>query len=167
MENAENARYNFGEATSVDAESIGQPGQRRFRLLVRGGGQTAAIWMEKQQLQAIGEWFAEAVQKLDEAQGAGPDVESTPFGDIFDIDLQVIQIALGYQEDEDHFIIQAFDGTAAEAAFYCKLSRGQCRVLSRRIATVIAGGRPICPLCHTPIDAAGHVCPRSNGHSNH
>jgi hypothetical protein len=38
-------------------------------------------------------------------------------------------------------------------------------VLCRKIAEVIAGGRPICPLCGAPIEASGHVCPRSNGHA--
>jgi hypothetical protein len=29
---------------------------------------------------------------------------------------------------------------------------------------LVAAGRPICPLCHGPMDPAGHRCPRSNGH---
>jgi uncharacterized repeat protein (TIGR03847 family) len=165
----ERARYDFGEAVSVDAEAIGQPGQRRFRLLVRSTSQTASIWMEKQQLEGIGEWFEESVKKLDEEASAVPDVEPTPFGAIFDIEVQVLQVALGYQEDGGLFVIQVFDAESSveEPAFYCRLSRGQCRVLSRKIAEVIAGGRPICPLCFRPIDPEGHVCPRSNGHSVH
>src|SRR5690606_15964456 len=100
----------FGEALSVDAEAIGQPGQRRFRLLVRSTTQTAAIWMEKQQLQGIGEWFQEMVTKLDEESGDDiPDVEPTPFGAIFDVELQVLQVALGYQEDRGLFLLQVFD----------------------------------------------------------
>jgi uncharacterized repeat protein (TIGR03847 family) len=164
----ERARYDFGEALSVGAEAIGQPGQRRFRLLVRSTSQTASIWMEKQQLQGIGEWFEETVAKLDDEGGADmPDVEPTPFGAIFDVELQVLQVALGYQEDGGLFLIQVFDAeSSAEApAFNCRLSRGQCRVLSRKISEVVAGGRPICPLCGRPIDPTGHVCPRSNGHS--
>ena len=162
----ERARHDFGEAISVDAESIGEPGQRRFRLLVRSGNQNAAIWMEKQQLQGIGDWFDETIQKLDEEAAAPPDVEPTPFGAIFDLEIQVTQIALGYQEDRGLFVIQVFDAdaTADTPAFHCRLTRGQCRVLGRKITEVVAGGRPICPLCGTPIEAAGHVCPRSNGH---
>jgi uncharacterized repeat protein (TIGR03847 family) len=166
----ERARYDFGEALAVDAEAIGQPGQRRFRLLVRSTVQTAAIWMEKQQLQGIGEWFEETVKKLDEETAdAVPDVEPLPFGAIFDIELQVLQVGLGYREEGGLFIIQVFDAesSAEEPAFFCLLSRGQCRVLSRKIAEVVAGGRPICPLCGRPIEPTGHVCPRSNGHSLH
>jgi uncharacterized repeat protein (TIGR03847 family) len=169
MRPMESARHDFGEAVSVDAEAVGQPGQRRFRLMVRSSGQAAAIWMEKQQLAGIGEWFEETVKKLDDAGDNVPDVEPTPFGAIFDVEVNVLQVALGYQEDGGHFVIQVFDDQSSveEPAFHCKLSRGQCRVLARKISEVIAGGRPICPLCGRPIEATGHVCPRSNGHTPH
>jgi len=166
----ESARHDFGEAVSVDAEAIGQPGNRRFRLLVRSTSQTAAVWMEKQQLAGIGEWFEETVKKLDDDSGdKPPDVEPTPFGAIFDVEIQVLQVALGYQEDGGLFVIQVFDDQASveEPAFYCRLTRGQCRVLSRKISEVVAGGRPICPLCGRPMEPEGHVCPRSNGHTPH
>jgi uncharacterized repeat protein (TIGR03847 family) len=166
----ESARHDFGEAVSVDAEAIGQPGQRRFRLVVRSANQTAAIWMEKQQLQGIGEWFEESVKKLDEEKADNePDVEPTPFGAIFDVDVQVLQVALGFQEDGGRFVLQVFDDQSSveEPAFHCRLTRGQCRVLGRRIAAVVAGGRAICPLCGRPIEPTGHVCPRSNGHTPH
>lgn len=164
----ESARHDFGEAVSVDAESIGQPGQRRFRLLVRASAQTAAIWMEKQQLEGIGAWFEEIIQKLDEEQpNTEPDVEPTPFEASFDVELQATQIALGYQEEQERFAIQAFDAesTPSEPAFHCMLSRGQCRVLGRKIAEVIGGGRQTCPLCGTPMDPTGHTCPKTNGHA--
>jgi uncharacterized repeat protein (TIGR03847 family) len=166
----ESARHDFGEVVSVDAEAIGQPGNRRFRLMVRSTGQTAAIWMEKQQLQGIGEWFEESVKKLDEETGDNlPDVEPTPFGAIFDVEVQVLQVALGFQEDGGLFILQVFDDQSSveEPAFYCRLTRGQCRVLSRKIASVVSAGRAICPLCGRPIEPEGHVCPRSNGHGPH
>lgn len=138
--------------------------------MVRSSGQTAAIWMEKQQLQGIGEWFDEQVKKLDEERpDSTPDVESTPFGAIFDVEVQVLQVALGYQEDGSLFVLQVFDdqSTVEEPALSCQLTRGQCRVLSRKIIEVVSAGRPICPLCGRPIEPEGHVCPRSNGHSPH
>ncbi len=166
----ESARHDFGEAVSVDAEAIGQPGNRRFRLLVRSTSQTAAVWMEKQQLAGIGEWFEETVKKLDDESGSSlPDVEPTLFGAIFDVEIQVLQVALGYQENGGLFVIQVFDDQSSveEPAFVCRLTRGQCRVLSRKISEVVAGGRPICPLCGRAIEPEGHVCPRSNGHTPH
>jgi uncharacterized repeat protein (TIGR03847 family) len=164
----EPATHDFGEAVSVDAEAIGQPGQRRFRLMVRSANQTAAIWMEKEQLEGIGVWIQEVVDKLSEEQSAGqPDVDPTPFDEAFDVEMRASQIGLGYAEEEQRFAIHAFDAEAltTDPAFRCWLTLGQSRVLSRKIAEVVAGGRPICPLCSLPIDPTGHVCPRSNGHS--
>ena len=164
------AEHDFGRALAVDAEAIGRPGQRRFRLLVRGeGGTAAAIWMEKQQLDAIGTWFQEMVERLDREQPTDePDEDPGPFIEPFALDFQASQIGLGYAEEANLFALQAFDSErAAESGpptFRCFLSRGQGRVLSRKIAEVVAAGRPICPLCEMPIDPEGHVCPRANGH---
>ena len=33
-----------------------------------------------------------------------------------------------------------------------------------RARRVLAAGRPPCPLCGLPLDAAGHICPRQNGY---
>ena len=164
----ERAEHDFGQALSIDAESVGVPGQRRFRLLVQAGAHSAAIWMEKQQLAGIGTWFEEVLQKLDREQpSTEPDVEPLPFGAVFEVEFRASQIGLGYAEEDGLFAIHAFDesGAAGGPAFRCLINRGQSRVLSRKIAEVIAGGRPICPLCGAPIEAAGHVCPRSNGHA--
>jgi uncharacterized repeat protein (TIGR03847 family) len=164
-------QHDFGRALSIDAESIGRPGQRRFRLLARSAGETAAIWMEKQQLASIGTWIAETCERLDrERPTTDPDVEPDPFGAIFDVDFRASQIGLGYVEDEDVFAIHAFDIEARQGEqpdFRCFLTRGQGRVLSRKIESVVAAGRPICPLCSMPIEPEGHVCPRSNGHRAH
>ena len=164
----ERARHDFGDAVSIDAESIGRPGQRRFRLMVAALGQNAQIWMEKQQLEGIGDWFREIVERLDKDEPDGSaDEEPSPFGAIFDVELLATQIGLGYAEEEHRFALQVFDAESRRnnPAFQCRLTRGQCRVLHRKIAQVIAGGRPICPLCEMPIDPEGHVCPRSNGHA--
>ena len=78
--------------------------------------------MEKQQLQGIGDWIAEMIKKEDEANPATPvDVEPDPFGAIFDVELQVVQIGLGFNEDAKLFAIQAFDvqSSAAEPALQC------------------------------------------------
>lgn len=38
------------------------------------------------------------------------------------------------------------------------------RQFARRTLLVYAAGRPLCPLCGEPIEAAGHVCTRLNGY---
>ena len=163
----ENAEHDFGEALSIDAEAIGEPGNRTFRLMVKGTSQAASIWMEKQQLAGIAVWLDEVLERLNrEEPSAEPDVEPLPIGAIFDVEFRATQIGLGYSEEDHRFAIHAFDErmVGGAPAFRCLLTRGQSRVLSRKIAEVVAGGRPLCPLCDTPIDPEGHVCPKSNGH---
>lgn len=159
----------FGRALSVDAEAIGQPGQRRFRLLVSSSNQSASVWLEKDQLASIGAWLTETIERLDkERPTSDPDVEPLPFPETFDLDFRASHIGLGFIEDEEQFAFQAFDvrtpARSDSPFFRCFISRGQSRTLSRKISAVIAGGRPICPLCESPIDPQGHVCPKANGH---
>lgn len=163
------ASNDYGRIYSIDAEAIGQPGDRRFRLIVLADRQSASIWMEKQQLGSIGEWFKEMCERLDaEHAGIDPDVEAAVAPLNFNLDFRSRQLGLGYQEEDDVFVLQAFDLSAPMddplPTFRCMISRGQARVLSRTIERVVAGGRQICPLCENPMDPSGHVCPRSNGH---
>lgn len=163
----ENAEHDFGEAQSIDAEAIGEPGERRFRLLVQAASRAASIWMEKQQLAGIAVWLDEVIERLDREQpDNGPGAEPPTIGAIFDVEFNATQIGLGYSEEDGLFAIHAFDQRMAGGApaFRCLLTRGQSRQLSRKISEVVAGGRPICPLCDMPIDPEGHVCPKSNGH---
>lgn len=44
------------------------------------------------------------------------------------------------------------------------LGPAQARAFTRRCASTVAGGRPSCPFCGGPIDAAWHICPRANGY---
>ncbi len=163
--------HEFGSALSVDAEAVGQPGQRRFRLLVLSSYGSACVWMEKEQLTGIGVWLKDVVDRLDADRSAGdPDVEPLPFPDQFDVNLRAGQLALGYVEDRDVFAIQVFDmeadagATEPKPQLRCFLSRGQSRFLARKIGDVVAAGRKPCPMCGEPMDPEGHNCPRANGH---
>jgi uncharacterized repeat protein (TIGR03847 family) len=168
----ERAEHDFGRALAVDAEAIGEPGHRRFRLLLRSSSSSACIWMEKEQLAGIAAWFEETLDRLDKERPSDEaDVEPLPFGAIFALEFQAAQIGLGYVEDEDVFALHAFDAeryeeedAEKEPTLRCFLTRGQCRTLTRKIAEVVAAGRPICPLCERPMDPGGHTCPRGNGH---
>ncbi len=36
--------------------------------------------------------------------------------------------------------------------------------LSSSITYLVSAGRPVCPLCHTPLDGGPHACVKQNGH---
>lgn len=54
------------------------------------------------------------------------------------------------------------DPDVAEARF--RLTREQAAAFAARGRSLVRAGRPSCPICSQPMDPAGHVCPRSNGH---
>jgi uncharacterized repeat protein (TIGR03847 family) len=158
-------RHDLGPVASIDAEAIGRPGQRRFRLTISSRRGVASVWLEKEQLIAL-------AQALDELLGQGQhaldaeDTEPLPVPAAFDVDFRAVRLGLGYEETNDLFALHAYDtgDSNLEPSLRCELNRRQSQRLSRRIETVVAGGRPLCPLCQEPMDPTGHACPKSNGH---
>ena len=144
-------------------------------------GRAAALWVEKEQLQALG---LAVEQLLAEFQGktAGrppkqPPVETFPANPT--IDFKVGRLALGQDESEletgPRYVLLVYDleGSGSEeeepnqpATFACRATREQLRALSRNIAEVVAAGRPRCPLCGEPMESSdkSHGCVRANGH---
>lgn len=156
-----------GDVVRVAVEAIGEPGQRRFRLLAVIDQDTHVVWLEKQQLQALG---LALEQVLDQLPDAPPSFESGASVAGFDLDtrsqFRAGRMELGYDEAHDRLVVIAHDLEAAEAGarLTCRLTRQQARVLSAEAATVVAAGRPICPLCGNAMGPGPHVCPGQNGH---
>ena len=179
------ARFDFAAVDAIDAESIGEPGKRTFRVRILRGDDSAALWVEKQQLSALGEAIPRLIEQLD-SEDQHPNVDARPisyFPDDPTVDFKVGRLALGYAAQEDRLVLVAHDlgpdpdeddlglGADQEAdydpevpAFSCRFTREQARFLSNSCADAVAGGRPDCVLCHRPIDPEGHMCPRANGH---
>lgn len=40
----------------------------------------------------------------------------------------------------------------------------QAQELTNTITAIVPAGRPVCPLCGTPLDGSPHACVRQNGH---
>jgi uncharacterized repeat protein (TIGR03847 family) len=98
------------EAQRVRVEAVGQPGQRRFRMLVVVGGETYVAWMEKQQLQALG---LALEQMLSQLPDTGPSLEGGSLPGEFDTEtrrqFRVGRMELGYEERTDRVVIIAHD----------------------------------------------------------
>ena len=179
------AQYSFGPATRLQAQALGQPGQRTFRLLVENlDGRSACLWLEKEQLQALGlaveQLIAEAPGRLASASKPGPQPAAESFPPNPTIEFNVGRLALGQDESEleqgPRFVLLAYDAESAWAedqeepprlaTFSCRATRDQLRAVSRSIADVVAAGRPRCPLCGEPLENVTqvHGCVRTNGH---
>lgn len=165
--------YNFGTATYLEADAVGPPGQRRFRLLAHSAQGTVWLWLEREQLQALS-------MAIDELLGGMPALWSLQRATAKPVpramlpaskpalEVQVGQLGLGYDEERKLYVIQAHDIEAdVEGAptFVAWATRQQLETLTRQIGEVLAAGRPRCPLCHQPLSPGQpHSCPGHNGH---
>jgi uncharacterized repeat protein (TIGR03847 family) len=148
------------------AEALGEPGQRRFRLVVVVHGETCIIWMEKQQMQALGLAIGQILEQSPE-KGPADTVGEVP--GVIDEDtanqFRLGRVELGFVEDDGSIMINAYDSQDDEhTSITMRFSRPQSRELVTEAATLAAAGRPLCTMCGQPIDSSGHVCPEQNGH---
>lgn len=177
--------FDFESVTHIVADAVGLPGRRTFFLQARQGRAIVSLILEKQQVAALA---SSVLQLLDELQLQHPELDpaSSPdklpsLEEPIDPAFRVGQLGLGYDEEQDLVVLVAqalpdldeeedaeMGGTALEenlprARFFA--TRTQMRAMSEKALSAVDAGRPECPLCGRPIDAAGHFCPRTNGHA--
>jgi uncharacterized repeat protein (TIGR03847 family) len=160
--------HDFGPVDEIDAEAIGEPGHRTFRVLAERGSTTATLWVEKEQLQALGMIIEQQLARLTRRR----QTEARPilslagrFQGTATIEFKVGRMAIGYDERRGTFTLTAheIEGPESEPTFTCTATTPQVAALAEKISQVVAAGRPRCPLCGTPIEGT-HVCPLANGH---
>jgi uncharacterized repeat protein (TIGR03847 family) len=177
----------LGPVWLLGADAVGQPGQRRFRLFVQSARGSAILWMEKEQLNSVSLSLDHILAQLTEGQvlrveahvgeqrqptKMPPDFPKTPT-----YEFQVGQIKLAYEEERDIFLlsvapleIELQSGGEPQAilreedAVSFLFNQREAQELSGSITTVVSAGRPLCPLCHVPLDGGPHACVKQNGH---
>jgi uncharacterized repeat protein (TIGR03847 family) len=170
----------FGVIDRLQASSVGLPGQRTFRLqFINEDAESAALWIEKEQMQTLGSAIESLLAQLsgspfvDLASREGRQ-EAEPgagayFPDPPSVEFKIGKLALGYDETNQRFTLLVHDIEADQGGppgFRCLVTREQLQQLSQQIAAVALAGRPLCPLCSTPLVAGtAHFCPPSNGHA--
>ncbi|HZP57150.1 MAG TPA: DUF3090 family protein [Dehalococcoidia bacterium] len=158
----------FGVARSVDAQSFGQPGQRTFRLRIIGEAQqSASLWMEKEQLQALSLALKQALGQLEYDREMPPrTIDDFPV--VADHDFRIGRMGMGVNPGDTTVVLYLYElGTEDEdePTLRVRFTPDDSAALAARLDEIIAGGRPVCPLCGLAIDPGGHACVRSNGHS--
>lgn len=163
------AEWDLGAATALEAEAIGEPGQRRFRLRVTAGKVTASIWCEKEQVNSL----ATAVQQVlarhrreEERRPLAPQLLDFPNSPTHEF--LAGRIALGYDEDAHTLSLFATDIEAQEdrPTLRVDFSRDIARRFTVQAEQAVSGGRPTCPLCKQPLEGGQHLCPHTNGHGD-
>ena len=155
------ARHDFGECEIIQVESIGPPGERRFRLRADAETGSALLWLEKEELYELaltvkrllrtGVHNAEALQ--------APDEDFLPAT----IEFQVQQLALGHDRATGRYLIlaQISDDDGDAVALWARPE-----VLDQMADQAFAvhdAGRAKCPLCGAVMAAQkDHRCPRVN-----
>lgn len=170
----DDVRYDFAIVNRLEAEAIGRPGQRTFRLILGNErDETAVLWIEKEQLQALGEAIDRLLAHLSPRQLKRLDVAPgvpEPVGPLLDaptVEFKIGTLALGYEAEQRLCLLQAHDiegDPEGPATFRCLIRRSQFRRLSIQIAGIVATGRPLCTMCGQPLSGGAHFCPPSNGH---
>jgi len=167
----------FGPVHRLEADAVGSPGRRAFRIIVGSAHGTAWLRVERQQVEALAMLIEQLLTGLPAidlraSPQAPPDqpartVDSEPSPTL---EFRVGQLALGYDESQEMFVLLAHDVESdpdGPAEFSCLATRPQLRHLAQSIGPLLAGGRPRCPFCEAPLGSEKHVCPRANGHASH
>lgn len=156
----------MGLVNTFAAEAIGKPGKRTFRLTVGSEAGTAIIWLEKEQLLELGLHLKRTIGMLEEVEES-----QSPSPDFPGLDAPVIEFKLGKQAvefDEEDGIFRFWnydvEDEADVASLVFEATVAQVISFADESLRVCSSGRPICPLCHEPINPDGHFCSRSNGH---
>lgn len=153
----------FNLVDAIDAEAIGVPGERTFRLRIRAGNNRASLWMEKEQLAEIGRALSQILAELSQARGRaeGPAPSVGDFADP-DVDFRIARLGLDFQPEKQHIVLLADDREALESGGSTR-SHGAVRAqgpaaflrenYARSPTHRLEPGRPNrpwCALCHSP-----------------
>ena len=168
------------------AGSVGQPGDRTFYLQATSSGRVTSVVLEKFQVSLLAERIDELLDEVLRRTGGNPAIPAAaPAGlrDDAPLDLPLTEefrvgaIALAWDSDGDRVVIEAQEESEetieplaedlppdGPGVLRVRITPGAARAFAQRALQLVAAGRPPCPLCGLPLDAAGHVCPRQNGH---
>ena len=163
----------FERITSLKAHAIGQPGERRFRLLVEAtDGRTAVLWLEKEQLFNLAVTLKRliAVEESDvgELGAETPGMAAMPEPITPDFDFQIGRMGVQYNDQQGEVVIKAYSVGSPEDSDLPDMSLIADRAMANSFANdaikLCAAGRPLCPLCGAPMGPEQHICPMHNGH---
>lgn len=173
--------FDLPEVDRFTAGTVGPPGSRVFYVQATAGGQVVTLRLEKAQVAALAGYLAELLADLptpspeeipEPAELVEPVVAEWVVGQLgvaFDesLDRMVIradEVAVDDDEDAGGLELQA-DATGGGSARFA-LTRPQVAGFVVQAATLVASGRPPCPLCRRPLDPEGHMCIKTNGHKS-
>ena len=164
-------RYEFDEVTFLSVVAMGVPGKRTFFLIMGHKEEWVRVWLEKEQLEALGLAIDQFLFTLSQEHLNIPQkAEDTPLSDdvptgMPSAELEIDQITLGFDQEKAtlNFLVHVVGPQKVDQAVLdCRATLAQLKTLGNQAGSICAAGRPRCVLCGRPIDPTGHICPRDN-----
>lgn len=167
-ESAHAMTTDFGTARGIEARAYGEPGKRTFELRIVGGNyESASLWLEKQQVQAMALAFTQLLTQLNQPERRAKQIDTFP--ESADQTFRVGRMSIGFDASNNVVVLHIFtevrDEDDDDPDLLVRLTQDDCSSLNTNLHEIIASGRPGCPLCGVPMDEQGHMCVRANGHS--
>ncbi|NQX34427.1 DUF3090 domain-containing protein [Herbiconiux sp. VKM Ac-2851] len=181
--------HDFAWPDRVVVGTVGHPGSRTFYLQARTGAQLVSVALEKEQSAVLAEKIDEILDELMVNDGNRFSVPSTipvelvdnePLEPVFE-QFRAGAMGLGWDPTTAQLVVEAYplieaepapDDPAAELEWetgepmiepaellVVRMPVGTARAFAKRTREIVGAGRPLCPLCGTPMDPEGHVCP--------
>ncbi len=160
------AKNDLGRAITLTADAVGDPGSRRFRLLVEAEHGGACLWLEKEQLFQLAIAIQQLLSTMDQPSSGEQTSLPSHAGDAYH-EFQVGRLMISEEVRGPILNLLAKDqedGDTGDPTVGTLVDINQLKQLSERALVVCAAGRPRCPLCGTPMGPEGHQCVRTNGY---
>jgi uncharacterized repeat protein (TIGR03847 family) len=175
--------YTYDPPERFIAGTVGQPGERTFYLQATVGSRVTSVVLEKGQVSQLAERLEELLDEVTRRTGVASAAGITAEADDGPLDLPLTEdfrvgpITLAWDHDGERVIIEAQEESEepleplaedvpedGPAVLRVRITAEAARAFSRRAIQLVRAGRPPCELCGLPVDPAGHICPRQNGH---
>jgi uncharacterized repeat protein (TIGR03847 family) len=144
--------------------TVGPVGQRLFLLQCRQGPLLLTLKIEKQQVAVLADYLAQIVRDQKRPEHLPDDLSvEEPSEPAWAIGT----LGVSYDNINDRVVIVIEELVPEDengAIARLSVTREQAAAFAVRATTLVASGRPPCPLCGSPLDPSGHECPRTNGH---
>lgn len=169
--------WNFSPPRRCVVGTVGLPGERTFYLQVSDDTTIVSLRIEKQQADLLASRILEILAEVGaDGGGSSIDADAGPLVTPVEEDFSVGAIGLAWDPQTQSVVIEAHDEQAAEAAelgdddddagdtVRIFLPVDEAVRFCARTRSVVAAGRPPCPLCGLVLEPSGHICPRANGY---
>jgi uncharacterized repeat protein (TIGR03847 family) len=162
----------FDPPTRCVVGTVGPPGERTFFVQVRAEGRSAAVSIEKFHVTTLADRINDVLDRVAGASAsetaAALVADNDPLDAPIEEDFRVTTVRLLWDAERGAVVVELYEEDPDEAestqGIRVWLTPQHARAFARRALAVASAGRPPCPFCGGPLEASGHICPRSNGY---